>query len=272
MPEAILVNGRPVGADEPAVPALDSGLLGHGVYESIRTYGGVPFALDRHLERLAAGAAALDIACPVEELTAEVADAVARLGHGGETRIRVVLTAGGTRVVSADPLPDRSGDRADGIAAVCLPWPRRADGPTAGVKATSTAASRVGLAHARAAGADTGLWLTPEGSVAEALAANVFAVVDGVLVTPPLSDGALAGVTRGELLHWAREDGIAAEERSLPRDVLAAAPEAFVSATSEPVVPLVRLDGAPIGDGTAGQLTRRLQELFERRARATTAG
>ncbi len=76
-------------------------------------------------------------------------------------------------------------------------------------------------------------------------------------------------MTRGELLHWAREDGIAAEERSLPRDVLAAAPEAFVSATSEPVVPLVRLDGAPIGDGTAGPLTRRLQELFERRARAT---
>ena len=111
MPEAILVNGRPVGADEPAVPALDPGLLGHGVYESIRTYGGVPFALDRHLERLAAGAAALDIACPVEELAAEVADAVARLGHGGETRIRIVLTAGGTRVVSADPLPDRSGDR-----------------------------------------------------------------------------------------------------------------------------------------------------------------
>jgi branched-chain amino acid aminotransferase len=272
MPEAIIVDGRPVAADEPAVPPLDAGLLGHGVYESIRTYDGVPFALDRHLERLAHGADVLAIDCPRDALAAEVGQAIARLGAAGETRIRIVLTADGTRIVSADPLPDRRGEAEHGIGAVCLPWPRRPDGPTAGVKATSTAASRVGLAHARAAGAETGLWLTPEGCVSEALAANVFAVVDGELRTPPLSDGALGGVTRGELLAWAAEDGIAVGEASLSRDALARAPEAFVSATSEPVVPLVRLDGAPIGDGRRGPLTRRLQELFDRRARAAVAG
>jgi len=267
MPHAVLVNGVAVDAAAPAVPALDPGLLGVGVYESIRTYDGVPFALDEHLARLADGAAALEIDCPRDALRAEVPEAVRLLGAAGETRIRVVLTAGGTRVVSADALPDRSGEREHGLAAVRLPWPRRADGPTAGVKAASTAASRIGLSHARAAGAATGLWLTPEGDVSEALAANVFAVVGGVLVTPPLSDGALAGVTRGELLRWAADDGLAVAERSLPVAELAAAPEAFVSATSEPVVPLVALDGAPIGDGTPGPVTRRLQELYDRRAR-----
>jgi branched-chain amino acid aminotransferase len=273
MPEAVLVNGVPVDPAAPAVPALDPGLLGVGVYESIRTYDGVPFALEAHLARLAEGAAALDIGCPRDALRAEVLEAVDRLGAPGETRIRIVLTAGDTRVVSADALPDRSGERADGLTAVTLPWPRRPDGPTAGVKAASTAASRVGLAHARAAGAVTGLWVTPEGHVSEALAANVFAVLDGVLVTPPLADGALAGVTRAELLRWAAEDGVEVAERSLPLTALARAPEAFVSATSEPVVPLVALDGEPVGDGAPGPVTRRLQGLYDRRAReAVRAG
>jgi branched-chain amino acid aminotransferase len=272
MPDAIIVDGRLVGEGAAAVRPLDPGLLGHGVYESIRTYDGVPFALGRHLDRLAQGALVLAIDCPTAELAAEVGEAVARLRTPGEARIRIVLTAGGTRIVSADPLPDRSGEREHGIAAVCLPWPRLPGGPTAGVKATSTAASRVGLAHARGKGADTGLWLTPDGNVSEALAANVFAVIDGELRTPPLSDGALSGVTRAELLEWAAADGIPVAERSLPRDVLAAAPEAFVSATSEPVVPLVWLDGAPVGEGTRGPLTHRLQALFERRAREEVAG
>jgi branched-subunit amino acid aminotransferase/4-amino-4-deoxychorismate lyase len=271
MREAILVDGRPVDPEQGAVRPLDPGLLGQGVYESIRTYDRVPFALERHLDRLAAGARALDIDCPVAALAAEVGEAVVRLAPAGEARIRIVLTAGGTRVVSADALPDRSGEREQGISAVSLPWPRLPGGPTEGVKASSTAASRVGLAHARAQGADTGLWLTPDGRVQEALAANVFALVDGTLVTPPLADGALGGVTRAELLGWAAEDGIPVAERSLPRTALAAAPEAFVSATSEPVVPLVQLDGAPLGGGAPGPLTRRLQELFERRARAAVA-
>jgi branched-subunit amino acid aminotransferase/4-amino-4-deoxychorismate lyase len=151
---------------------------------------------------------------------------------------------------------------------VVLPWTRDPHGPTAGVKASSTAATRIGLHYATDRRAATGIWLTPAGNVSEALAANVFCVLDGVVVvTPPLDDGALAGVTRSKILRYASEDGIACAERSFHPDVLAAAPEAFLSATSEPVVPLVRLDGAPIGDGRPGSMTRRLQALFDRRAR-----
>ena len=110
--------------------------------------------------------------------------------------------------------------------------------------------------------------MTPAGNVSEALAANVFAVVDGVVVTPPLSR---RGAGRRDALEdpaLAAEDGVECAERSLSvRRPRRRAGEAFVSATSEPVVPLVRLDGSPIGDGTPGPVTRRLQELFDRRAR-----
>jgi branched-chain amino acid aminotransferase len=268
----VLVDGEQRDPSAPAVPPLDPGLLGHGVYESIRTYGGVPFALDRHLDRLADGAAALGIACPRDELARDVPAAVAARAASGETRIQLKLTAGGVRIVVADALPDRRRDRADGLRARCLPWRRDPGGPTMGVKASSTAAVRVAQRWLADHGAAVGIWLTSDECVVEALAANVFAVVRGVLVTPPLADGPLGGVTREHLLAWAAEDGLVVEERSLPRAVLAGADEALVSATSEPVVPLVALDGEALGDGRPGSVTRRLQELFEARARASLAG
>jgi len=171
------------------------------------------------------------------------------------------------RIVVADAIPDRRGDRDEGLAAVVLPWTRDPQGPTAGVKASSTAATRIGLRYATERRAATGIWLTPDGNVSEALAANVFCMIGDAVVTPPLSDGALAGVTRSKILRYAADDGIRCEERSFGAAQLAAAAEAFVSATSEPVVPLVRLDGSPIGHATPGPMTRRLQALFDRRAR-----
>ncbi len=266
-PMVVLVDGADRDPAAPAVGPLDPGLLGHGVYESIRTYDGVAFGVAEHLERLAHGAAALDIPCPVDDLAREVPEAVRLRFAAGESRIRVFLTAGGTRIVIADAIPDRRRDRDEGLAAVILPWRRDPAGPTAGVKASSTAASRVGLRYAHDRQAATGIWVTPAGNVSEALAANVFAVVAGLVVTPPLSDGALAGVTRSKILRFASEEGVECAERSLTVADLAAADEAFVSATSEPVVPLVRLDGTPIGDGLPGPVSRRLQELFDRRAR-----
>ena len=179
-------------------------------------------------------------------------------GVDGELTVRLLVTAGGTRIVEALPLLRRS----ETVRAITLPWPRLADGPLVGVKAASTAAVAVARRHVAAAGADDGLWLTPDGRVSEALAANVFAVVDGRLVTPPLTDGALAGVTRSLLLD------LGAEERTIGADELAGASEAFLSATSLPARALVELDGRPIGDGLPGPRTRELAATFADRARA----
>ena len=175
----VLVDGERRDPSAPAVPPLDPGLLGHGVYESIRTYGGLPFALDRHLDRLADGAAALGIPCPRDALAREVPAAVTARAASGETRIRLQLTAGGVRIVAADALPDRRRDRAEGLRARCLPWRRDPGGPTMGVKASSTAAVRVAQRWLADRDAEVGIWLTSDECVVEALAANVFAIVGG---------------------------------------------------------------------------------------------
>ncbi len=265
-PIVCLVDGRQQDPDAPAVAATDPGLLGHGVYESVRTYDGRPFALEDHIARLAAGAAVLGFDCPSDALAREVPKAVVRRRAEGESRIRIYLTAGGRRIVIADALPDRTAERADGVDVATLPWRRDPAGPIAGVKASSTAAVRVALHHVAASGAATGIWLTPAGNVSEALAANVFAVLDGTLVTPPMSDGALAGVTREHVLRFAGEDDLEVAERSISRDDLATADEAFLTATSEPVVPIRKLDGRPMR-AAPGPITVRLQLLFDERAR-----
>jgi branched-chain amino acid aminotransferase len=265
-----LVDGRAQDAREPAVSPLDAGILGHGVYESVRTYAGRPFALAEHIARLAAGAAALGFVCPSDELMREVPEAVRQRAADGESRIRVYLTVGGRRIVVADALPDRTRDRDVGLSVVTLPWSRDPAGPTAGVKASSTAAVRVAQRYATGHGAATGIWLTPAGHVSEALAANVFAVIDDALVTPPLADGALAGVTRDHVLRYAADDGLAVEERSLDAAALAAAGEAFLTATSEPVVPIRDLDGTRVGT-PGGPVTRRLQAVFAERATASVS-
>jgi branched-subunit amino acid aminotransferase/4-amino-4-deoxychorismate lyase len=269
----VLVDGEERDPSAPAVGPLDAGLLGHGVYESIRTYEGVPFALAEHLGRLAQGASRLGIECPVEALTAEVRHAVVRRVAVGETRIRLYLTAGGRRIAIADALPDRVRERDHGLAATVLPWRRDPHNPLTGVKASSTAAVRVAQRWlAERDGGQTGIWVTPAGNVSEALAANVFVVVDGVLSTPPLADGPLAGVTRDKVLAYAAAESIAVAEASIDVAALAGASEAFVSATSEPVVPLVALDGTPIGDGRPGPITVRVQEIYDRYARASVSG
>src|SRR3954469_16133312 len=114
----VLVDGADRDPSAPAVLPLDPGLLGQGVYESIRTYDGLPFGLGEHLERLADGAAALAIPCPTDDLAREVPEAVRLRAADGESRIRVFLTAGGTRIVAADAIPDRRADRDEGLSSV----------------------------------------------------------------------------------------------------------------------------------------------------------
>ncbi len=153
------------------------------------------------------------------------------------------------------------------MRAVVLPWRRLAHGPLEGIKAASTAQVRVARRHVASRAADDGLWLTPEDRVSEALAANVFAVVGGTLVTPPLSDGALAGVTRALILEL-----FEAQERSLPLADLLAADEAFVSATSAPARSLVEVEGRPIGSGRPGPRTLEVAGSFAERAVPLVSG
>jgi branched-chain amino acid aminotransferase len=112
------------------------------------------------------------------------------------------------------------------------------------------------------AGYDEAILLDPQGMVAEGSGENVFIVKDGRLITPPLSAAVLAGITRETVLTLAREEGIPVLEQAFPRDALLLADEAFLTGTAAEITPVREVDDRSIGSGTAGPITRALQERY----------
>jgi branched-chain amino acid aminotransferase len=137
------------------------------------------------------------------------------------------------------------------------------------VKSLNYLNSALAKLEARGRGADEALLLNAQGHVAEASVANVFTVQDGVLRTPPPTDGALAGITRATVLELAARDGLPAEERTLGRFDLLAADEVFLTGSGARIVPVGSLDGRLVGKGGAGPITARLGAAFDAFARST---
>ena len=275
----VWVNGRVVGAEEATVSVFDHGLtVGDGVFETAKVVGGVPFALTRHLDRLARSAAGLALPSPDEALVrSAVAETLAaNAEHLGETlRLRITVTGG------TSPLGSERGDAGTTLVValapatrwppsakvVVVPWVRNERAPSAGVKTTSYADNVVALAHAKAAGGSEALFANTVGDLCEGTGTNVFVVRDGVVSTPPLSSGCLAGVTRALLLEWA--DVV---EEDLPIGVLTEADEVFVTSSTRDVQG-VHAVGDQTGEhtvpgGAPGPVTRRLAAVFAERSAA----
>jgi branched-chain amino acid aminotransferase len=267
------VDGRLV-AGEPAIRPDDRGLWGDGVFEALKVIDGVPFALRRHLDRLVASAGPIGLAFDVGAVRAAIDGVLPSATHfPSPCWLRVTVTAGPARMAA--------GDRPTAptiIAAVApmtpwrpvtdvveLPWRRNEHGALAGLKTISYLENGVGLRYARDRGAEEGIFANIAGNVCEGSGTNVFVVHDGRLVTPPLSAGCLAGVTRALLLEWLPD----IVEDDLPVDVLAECDEAFVTSTSRDVHPIATIDGRLLADAP-GALTRRAMTVFAERA-ATNA-
>jgi branched-subunit amino acid aminotransferase/4-amino-4-deoxychorismate lyase len=174
--------------------------------------------------------------------------------------------AGGapTLIIQARAATDYASETYEnGMTALISPVRRNETSPLAGVKSLNCLDNIMSREWAQSQGADTALLLNTKGLLAEASTANAFVVRDGGLVTPPVSDGALPGVTRSAVLELARGAGIQAEERSLAPEELFGAEEAFLTGAVMGVMPLVRVDGRAIGDGKPGPVTRRVRELYE---------
>jgi branched-chain amino acid aminotransferase len=277
----VWLDGELVDLEAARVPVIDHGLLyGDGLFEGMRIYGGRVFRLDRHLERLEAGARALALDLPGG--TARLRDVVlatARAHGGSEAYVRLIVTRG-DGALGVDPtscprprvicVVDRIAiyseeKRRAGVdlvtASVRRPAPDVLD-PR--VKSLNYLNNALAKGEARRQGADDALLLNREGLVAEAAVANVFAVRDGELWTPPGSDGALEGINRATVLELAREQGIATCERSLGRFDLFAAAEVFLTGSGVGgLVPVRSLDGQRVGAGGAGPVFQRLSKAFE---------
>jgi branched-chain amino acid aminotransferase len=271
---ALWVNGALVDPAAPVVRADDHGLVvGDGVFETLEVRDGVPFALRRHLRRLLESAAGLGIAVDEDAVRAGVAAVLD--GANGRQRLRITITGGPapygsdrgdsppTMLVATGPLA--TWPPTTDVALV--PWTRNERAATAGLKTTSYADNVVALAWAHQHGAAEALFLNSVGQVCEGTGSNVFFEVGGELVTPPLSSGCLAGITRELLLEWLADEGAAVREADHTEADLRGAREAFITSSTRAVQPVRALDGAAYADAP-GPLTRHAAEVFARRAAA----
>jgi branched-chain amino acid aminotransferase len=273
VPGAVWLDGALVPPDQAVVSVFDHGFtVGDGVFETVKVMGGRPFALRRHLERLHRSAQGLGLAVPIGDasLRAAVDQVVAAAGLD-LARLRITLTAGvtplgsargegePTLVIAAGPLVPWSPD----TSAVTVPWPCNERSALAGVKRTSYAENVVALAEARKVGASEAIQPNIAGNLCEGTGSNVFVVLGGELVTPPLLAGCLAGVTRALVLELLPD----ADEANVPMATLAEADEVLLTSTTRDVQPLRMLDGRPLPGVDGPGARRAMAAIAELQAR-----
>ncbi|MEW6154841.1 MAG: aminotransferase class IV [Actinomycetota bacterium] len=250
MSPVVWLDGRLLDASEARVSPFDHGLLtGDGVFETLRVYRGVPFATGRHLDRLARSAAVLGLDAPGPDVLRPAMAEVVEANRLSAGRLRVTVTGGPsplgpargrgapTVIVAGGPMA-RWPETADVAVA---PWPRNERSPLVGAKTTSYAENVVALAWAEARGAGEAVFANLAGHLCEGTGTNVFLVVGGRLVTPPLSSGCLGGVTRELLCEL-----VDVEEADVGVEVLAEASEAFLSSSTREVQPIATVDRRPL--------------------------
>lgn len=270
------VDGRCSDASRPAVSAFDRGfMLADGLFETMRAYHGTVFRVERHLDRLAAGAAVLGIAVPdhIAGTVAAAADALRDL-RWPDAALRLTLSRGvGTRglapdaaepvtVLTAYALPPREPLAARVVRVRTAVGRRNEFAPTAGIKTLAYTDAVVAVARARAAGADDALFLDTAGHLSEATASNLFLVKGSILRTPPLACGVLPGITRAAILELAPTIGLdPREEVLLPHD-LASADEAFLTGSVRELSAIACADDRPMPNGAPGPATARVADAF----------
>jgi branched-chain amino acid aminotransferase len=263
------VNGAVVEPTVAAIRADDHGLtVGDGVFETMKVVDGVPFALRRHLGRLETSARGLGIDVDLDAVR-EAIDQVLAVEPMTHARLRVTVTGGPsplgsdrgeaspTLMVATAPLT-RWPATAD---VVIVPWTRNERSAIAGLKTTSYADNVIALRYAHDHDAAEAIFANSVGDLCEGTGSNVFVGVGGVLVTPPLSSGCLAGITRELVIEWLGD----VAEKPLPIDALAGADEAFLASSTRDVQPIRLVDGTPL-PAAPGPLTLRAQRVWAERA------
>jgi len=265
----VLINGRPVDESAALIRVADRGFLfGDAIFESMRAGGGRVFRLERHLDRLERSAALVELAgLPARaDLAAEV-DEVLTANRLVDARLRLTISRGAgrpgdyvgvegppTRVLTATPFAglERSVVEAGVRVAISARRALPAECLDPAVKSTSRIMSVLARREAQRRGAWEALLLDATGGLTEGTASNVFVVEDGVVHTPSTAGWALPGVTRGAVIEAAAEAGIAVIEGHVPVTRLERATEVFLTNTSWEVLPVVEVDGRPIGSGRPG--------------------
>ncbi len=266
----VWLNGSLVDPSDASVPVFDHGLtVGDGAFETLRTERGVPFAMTRHLARLRRSLAGLGLtlARGDDELREAMRTVAAAIGVPAKVRLTVT---GGPGPLGSGRDPGSvtvyvAGDRLEPWpptgAAITVPWRRNEHSAVAGLKTTSYAENVVALGEAKRTGASEAIFANTAGDLCEGTGSNVFVVHDGVVRTPPLSSGCLAGVTRELLI-----EAVAAEgpdrivEEPVPMALLANADEVFLTSSTRDVQGQHRIDDRELD--APGPVTERVAATF----------
>lgn len=282
----IYLDGQFYSKEDAKISVFDHGLLyGDGVFEGIRFYHGKVFRLEEHIARLYDSARAICLKVPLER--AEMTEAVLETIRQNELQdgyVRLVVTRGSgdlglnpnlcpkaTVFIIASKItlyPEEM--YRNGLVVVTCATRRIPHGALSPmVKSLNYLNNVLAKIESQQAGAGEGLMLNEQGFVAECTGDNIFIVKNGKISTPPISSGALAGITREVVFEMAAEEGLTISEPNMTRYDIYTADECFLTGTAAEVIPAVKLDNRPIGDGTPGPITRKLIERFHQLTAST---
>ncbi|WP_245630473.1 aminotransferase class IV [Granulicoccus phenolivorans] len=268
----VWLNGSLIDPERATVSVLDHGLVvGDGVFEVLQVNRLGAFAITRHLTRLARSAAAMSIPAPEPELVREAIEATLANRTWTTGKVRITLTGGLGPLGSHPPYgPPNLVVAAcaqtrppESTTVATVPWTRNTTGPLTGVKSTSYAGNVRALAYALNHGASEAIFANTMGNLCEGTGSNVFVVRGDEVITPPLTAGALAGVTRALLIDWGRAAGIRIVERDLTISEAKSADEVFLTSTTRDVQAVLGWDGTTWPE--PGPVTRHLGGLFVER-------
>lgn len=269
----VYLNSKFLPLDEAHVSVLDRGfLLGDGVYEVIPVYAGRLFRLEQHLQRLDHSLSGIRLNNPLNsDEWHHLLNELVERNSGDDQSIYLQITRGAARrdlafptdtpptvFAMSSPLVIDNSDEQRGIAAALLEDSRWLH---CNIKAVTLLPNVLLRQQALDAGAQEAI-MVRDGELTEGAASNVFIVHNGIAITPPHSDHLLPGVTRDLVVELCREHAIPCEERPCRREELLSADEIWITSSPKGVVPVVRLDGQPVGDGLPGPLWQRLATLY----------
>lgn len=287
MAAVVNVNGRITSDRDAVISVFDHGFLfGEGVYETLRTYNRKPFLFDRHVKRLRASSSMIDLKVPVldEELCGRVQETAARLPDVPELYIRILLTRGAgeftydpnacpepTLVIIVKPHVDPPADAFErGVKLSLVSIIRNHPGSVNPlIKSNNLLNNALAMQEAIRGGGYEALMRNYRGELAECSQSNFFIVKHGEVLTPPLSAGLLAGVTRDFIFELGRNIAVPVREAVLHDEELFAADEGFITSTTREVLPFTRVNEYMIGEGRPGPVSKRLLEAFRKRAWAS---
>ncbi|MFM2176686.1 MAG: hypothetical protein RL015_784 [Verrucomicrobiota bacterium] len=269
MSSYIWLNGAVLPGCEAHLSPWDQGILvGEGVFETLVARQGFVIAFQEHWIRLNHSCAALGLTSPSESECMAALHQVLTANEMLDARLRITITSGvgvlasdlspqkQTMWITAAPLPVWPATEN-----VCLsPWPVNERGALSGVKSISYGENVQSLRYAKARGCGEAIMLNTKDELCEGTGSNVFLVIDGTLVTPPLSSGCLAGVTRLLVLDACRRAGIPYHEKSTPSIWLDRCEEAFLTSSTRDVHPIGTLTGRQLN--TVGVVTRKVQQAY----------